>query len=245
MGTSNSLTDSSATFYTTSDGLRGCYVELIAGTGASQRNRIVSNTATTLKCKEIWTTNPSTDTVYQIGNIDFYALSAELDAEVFGYPAGSTLIFNRPMIIECAEQAETYSTGRVVLTNGSTTATGEGTTWVNATHRASNFFVGGYPDREFFISSVSSATSLTLTSAWTGQTGNYTYKIGAKLLKVIFYLNGSTTAYKTVYADMASSPVSVPIQCKCKSIQYKLQNNRVDEPVEIYSITIKEPTFYV
>lgn len=245
MGHSRSIIDSSATFLTTGDGLRGCYITLISGTGADQTNRIIDNTTTRLNCEDVWVTNPSTDTVYHVGAINFFALSAELDAEVFGYPAGSTLVFNKPMLIECKEQAATYSTGRVLLTYGSATVTGTSTVWVNATHRAHNFFVEGYEDREFFVSAVASGTSLTLTSAWTGQTGNYGYKIGAKLLKVIYYLNGSTTAYKTVYGDMASSPMRIPTGFKAKSFQFKLQNNRVDEPVELYSITVKEPVLYV
>ena len=243
MSGSRFIVDSNATFDTTNDGLRGCYVTIVAGTGAGQSRRIIDNSATRLNLESIWTTNPSTDSVYHVGAIDFQAKSAEFDSTLWGYPAGATLNWTH-MLIECEEQAETYSTGRVILTKDSTAVTGQGTTFAS-THRGMNIFIRGYADKEHFISAYNSATSLTLTAAWTGQTGNYPYKIGAKLLKVNFYINGSDTAYRTVYGDMASSPMKLPISCKSKTFQYELINNRVDEPVQIDAITIKQPTLYV
>lgn len=243
----NNLTDSGATFNTTDDGLAGVYVSLVGGTGVGQVRRITSNTSNTLTLESDWTTNPDSTTTYNIAAIPANFVTAEFSAQDWGLPVGSTLDFNAPLIIECDEQASVYTTGKVVLTNGSATVTGVGTTWVNATHRGHNFFIKGYDEYEHFISSVESTTSLTLTSAWAGQTGQYKYAIGAKLLKMEIYLNGDhpdndDDPYRTFYMDMATNPAIGALRCKGKSIVLRGGNNRVAEPFKLYSLTLKQPS---
>lgn len=243
MGVANNLIDTSATFNTTGDGLAGCIVRIIAGSGIGESKLIVSNTKTKLFFaeKDNWTTNPDPSSTYHIGNIDFNATSGIISGKDFRESwAGRTLNFGI-MVIECDEQAETYSTGRVTLTNGTTTVVGIGTTFASS-HNGENFFVPGYADKEFFVWKYVDTTTLFLTSVWTGETGNYAYSIGAKLLKVQFYLEGSSTVYRTIYADMANSPLRIPIHCKAKELQWKLSNNRVEEEVKIHSLRIVEPT---
>ncbi len=241
------LVDLNATFYTTGDGLKGCYVEIMEGDAKGERKRIIDNSPTRLTLDSAFTEDP-TGYPYQIGNIDFRAVSKEFDGSDFGYQSGMTLNFNRPMIIECDEQAEIYSTGKAILTNGSTTVTATDSASWDSAYRGENLFIPGYNETEHFIKTATSST-LTLTTAWAGDTGVYEYYIGAKLLKVEYYLNGENpmdndTAYKTVYANMASNPVNVPIQCICKSLIYRVSNNRVNESVKIHAITIPQPALW-
>ena len=49
--------------------LDGAYVEIIAGTGAGQVRRIVSNTSTKLRLDRAWDVLPDTTSQYQIGGI--------------------------------------------------------------------------------------------------------------------------------------------------------------------------------
>ncbi len=49
--------------------LDGAYVEIIAGTGAGQVRRIVSNTSTKLRLDRAWDVTPDTTSQYQIGGI--------------------------------------------------------------------------------------------------------------------------------------------------------------------------------
>ena len=245
------FTDSSASFYTTDSGLAGCWLSIIAGTGVGQSARIESNTGTTITFSRAteFSTIPSTDSIYNIGNIDFRAKSKAFAAEDWNFPAGSTLNWST-ILVECDEQAEVYSTGRALLTYNSTAVSGvadaDGTspTWTTS-HPSENFYVPGFPGYEHFVASRTDATNLVLTAAWAGPTGNYEYKIGAKLLKFEFFLNGSSTVYRTIYVDQSSSPIKVPVACKSRTMQYQISNNRVDEEVKIYAITIKEPTFFV
>ncbi len=252
MGDANSLTDSNATFYTTDDGLKGVYVEIIAGTGVGERKLIVSNTKTTLtfEVKDDWDVNPDTTSVYNVGNIDFRAKGPILSGKDFrqGWE-GKTLSFS-VMVVECTERAATYSVGRVTLTNGSTAVVGvadaDGTKPIFTTaHIGENFFVPGIADKEHFVATRTDATHITLTASWAGQTGNYAFKIGAKLLKILYYLDGSGTVFKTVFLDMASSPAIAPIWCKAKSLQIEMRNNRAGEPVTINSYRVVEPKLVV
>jgi hypothetical protein len=68
-----------------------------------------------------------------------------------------------------------YTTGTVTVTNGSTTVTGAGTSWTTAMvgrkfHVESGQTGVSGGGVEYTIASVASATSLTLTAAWTGST---------------------------------------------------------------------------
>lgn len=65
-----SLTDSTKTWPV--DGLVGCVIQTISGTGAGQRRRILSNTATSVTVAA-WATNPDATTTYSIAGIDKYA----------------------------------------------------------------------------------------------------------------------------------------------------------------------------
>lgn len=64
----------------------------------------------------------------------------------------------------------TYSTGTVSLTNGSTTVTGTGTSWIGAV-RAGDLFLGP-GGAAYAIASVNSATSITLLRPWAGSTAS-------------------------------------------------------------------------
>jgi len=63
---------------------------------------------------------------------------------------------------------EPYETGTVTTTNGSTTVTGLGTTWVSATHVGQKFRLTDIAERYdvYTISAVGSTTSLTLDRSW-------------------------------------------------------------------------------
>ena len=68
--TSTTLTDSTATFYTTGDKLIGVPVYIVSGTGSGQWRIISSNTATVLTVSAAWTTTPDSTSVYRIGAIE-------------------------------------------------------------------------------------------------------------------------------------------------------------------------------
>jgi len=75
---SNSLTDSAATFYTTGDGLKGAYIEIISGTAAGEKELIASNTTTKITLNGTWSVTPDTTSVYKVGNISAYIYSKDL-----------------------------------------------------------------------------------------------------------------------------------------------------------------------
>lgn len=64
------LTDTTKTW--TVNGLIGCSVDILSGTGILQKRRILSNTADTITVTA-WATNPDSSSVYTIGAIDKYA----------------------------------------------------------------------------------------------------------------------------------------------------------------------------
>jgi hypothetical protein len=72
-------------------------------------------------------------------------------------------------------QVAQYTTGTALFTNGSTTVIGTGTTWVSATHVNRYIFVDG--ERHYKVTAVASTTSLTIESAYEGDTGTKSYTI--------------------------------------------------------------------
>lgn len=77
--TNNTLTDTTANFYTTASGLQGVWVKIISGTGKGQVRRIISNTSDTLTVDSDWDTNPDTTSIYAIGYIKSYYKTKWLD----------------------------------------------------------------------------------------------------------------------------------------------------------------------
>ncbi len=64
------LTDSTASFYITNDGLKDLYVSLFNSSGNFvEERKISSNTGTQLTVDTAWTTNPDTTYTYEIGSI--------------------------------------------------------------------------------------------------------------------------------------------------------------------------------
>lgn len=78
-GASTTLTQSTATFNTTGNGLKGVWVKILSGTGAGQERKISSNTATVLTIDPAWTVTPTATSVYAIGYIDAFWLSKVFD----------------------------------------------------------------------------------------------------------------------------------------------------------------------
>ncbi len=74
----NTLIDSTKSW--TTNAYQNYYVRLVYGTGAGQRRQISSNNGTTLTVSSNWTTNPSTDTLYEIS-------TAQNDDEKIGLKA--------------------------------------------------------------------------------------------------------------------------------------------------------------
>lgn len=68
--TSTTITDSSATFYTTGDSLKGVPLYILGGTGAGQWRIISQNTATQLTVSSAWTTTPDTTSTYLVGAVE-------------------------------------------------------------------------------------------------------------------------------------------------------------------------------
>jgi hypothetical protein len=67
--TSTSLTLTGSTW--TADVYKGCYVEILSGTGAGQRRLITANDATSITVAT-WDTTPDTTSEFTIGGIDFW-----------------------------------------------------------------------------------------------------------------------------------------------------------------------------
>lgn len=88
-GTTNTLEDTSATFSTSNDGLRGLVLRIYEGTGDGQERVITSNTATEITVEGNWSTIPDTTSKYTVAGIDSYwrskdyALGAEDVLKVF------------------------------------------------------------------------------------------------------------------------------------------------------------------
>lgn len=68
-GAASSLTDSGQTW--TVNECKGIYLAIVSGTGAGERKRITSNTATTLTISGTWTSTPDSTSVYSVGGIRF------------------------------------------------------------------------------------------------------------------------------------------------------------------------------
>ena len=78
-GAFGSLTDSTAAFTTTGEGLSGYMVRIIDGTGEGQEKVIASNTATEIVPETNWTTPPDATSVYTVAGIDAYWRSKDYD----------------------------------------------------------------------------------------------------------------------------------------------------------------------
>lgn len=68
-GTANTLTDTAQSM--TVDLYKGAYVDILSGTGAGDRLKIISNTATTITIDGNFSATPDTTSIYTIGGIDF------------------------------------------------------------------------------------------------------------------------------------------------------------------------------
>jgi hypothetical protein len=77
--TAFTLTDSSGTFITTDDGLRGLFVTILSGQGEGQTRRIESNTSQVLTLATAWTTVPTSASTYTIGGIAAHWRSKDYD----------------------------------------------------------------------------------------------------------------------------------------------------------------------
>lgn len=69
-GTSSTLTQTGASFYTANNGLTGVPVKIIAGTGAGQERIISSNTSTVLTVSVNWSVTPDATSQYIVGYIE-------------------------------------------------------------------------------------------------------------------------------------------------------------------------------
>jgi len=78
-GDSTTLTDSAAVFNTTGDGLKGCWIKILSGTGVGQERMVSSNTAEICTVSAVWTINPDETSVYAIGYIDSFWVSGVFD----------------------------------------------------------------------------------------------------------------------------------------------------------------------
>jgi len=83
-GGNTTLTQSTATFNTTGDGLKGCWIKILSGTGVGQERMITSNTGTAITVSSAWTTNPDSTSVYAIGYIDSFWVSKVFDFDDLG-----------------------------------------------------------------------------------------------------------------------------------------------------------------
>ena len=78
-GTSTTLTDSGASFYTSDDGLKDVYVSIFdSNSDFVEEQQISSNTGTVLTT-DTWTTTPTTSHTYEIGSIRWYWKSKVFD----------------------------------------------------------------------------------------------------------------------------------------------------------------------
>lgn len=73
------ITDASANFTTTGDGLAGFVVKLTEGSGADQERVILSNTSAVLTLESDWDIPPDTTTQYSIAGIDAYWRSKDYE----------------------------------------------------------------------------------------------------------------------------------------------------------------------
>lgn len=77
--TINTMTDTTASFPTTGQGLSGMLLKIIDGTGVEQERTIASNTATTLTLESSFSAVPDTTSLYTIAAIDSYWRSKDYD----------------------------------------------------------------------------------------------------------------------------------------------------------------------
>lgn len=175
--TSTTLTDSTATFNTTGDGLKGVRVYIALGTGAGQYGTIQSNTSTELTV-DSWSggVTPNTTSVYAIGAINAYYYTKVYDFDdpvakkrLVRIATNNTIDSNSPLF-SVKTIKDTHSVGTLAVTNGSSTVTGTGTSFastdVGAPIRINNEHI------EYVITSVSSATSIKISSAYAGETAS-------------------------------------------------------------------------
>lgn len=78
-GTVSTLTDATASFPTSGDGLAGMMVRIIGGTGVGQWGVISSNNGTTVTIETPWALVPDATSQYSIGAVDAYWRSKDLD----------------------------------------------------------------------------------------------------------------------------------------------------------------------
>lgn len=83
--TFNTLTCSStsAPFITTGDGLRGCVLRIISGTGLGQEKIISTNTSQVLTIEDTWQTLPSTDSRFTVAAIPAYFQTKDYNFGVY------------------------------------------------------------------------------------------------------------------------------------------------------------------
>lgn len=106
-----------------------------------------------------------------------------------------------------------YEVGTVTLTNGSATVTGSGTDWKSGMGGRYLYIKDSAFTSPMLISSVDSATSLTLSSAVTGPSGTYQYSI-----------RPAASERNKIYFSTADSPEGVPV-----TNVYTLQENTGDD----------------
>ena len=239
--TSTTLTDTNASFTATGSGELGVPVWIIAGTGSGQWRWVYSNTATALTVHKAWTTTPDTTSVYQLG-----AMRGRLLYPPWHFGAGpdSRKTFSH-LAITVDSATPTYSTGKISLTKGSATVTGvpdgDGTSpTFPTTVRGQPLFADGDHENIGWITARGSTTSLTLASAWTGETGPTTYSLGTKFLILNLYRNlddpDSDDPWRTLYYPMANDVGNVHVGIEGNYLQ--LEVICYDEtPVGVYNIS--------
>lgn len=113
---STTLTDSTATFNTTNDGLKGVFV-VVDTAGTLQYRQITGNTGTQLTVTPAWTVNPATTSTYYVGYIAFDLKTKQYN---LSKPPKVTIIQTISLVHEKSASTQ-YATLRT-YTNKSTTA---------------------------------------------------------------------------------------------------------------------------
>lgn len=220
------LVDTTATFFTSASGLKGCYVTLKGGTGVGQRRLISSNTSSQLTVTTDWVVTPITaDTTYCIGGFDSYWYSKWIDLNSGDFKRFYDFLMTFLNQKDSTSVKVSFFTdlvsdsGTVAVTNGSPNVTGTSTLFTSDDKGKVIFFSGH--NAEYVISNVTSQTAIVLNKTYAGTTASGS-KYSMELFSTTIDMN---TGFDTII-DMAA---------RARYIKFRIGLRDSDRAFQIYS----------
>lgn len=230
------LVDLTQMFNTTGSGERGCPVWLIDGTGAGQMRFVYSNTATVIVPHKAFDPAPDATTVYHLGALRGRGKRAWTN---LGYPVSHLKdVLYLDFIVKGDDPLYGGDTSRVQFTRGSTTVKAIGSLTFAAAAVGQALLKENDFENIGWVKAVADAgKTLTLVSAWTGDTGGAPFTVGAQFLSVnLRYNMDDSEIEKTIYVPMNVPLVSAQLGLRVSTLQVEFITYDEGRP-EIWDIT--------